>query len=138
MFPKETHILIVDDMMTMRKLVKKSLSDLGFTKIVEAENGTVALDKFKLMNSSNTPFQLVISDWNMPSMTGIELLKSIRSLPQNGEVPFVLLTAESEKGQILQAVQARVSGYLVKPFTSQMIQEKLIAIHQTLTSKKAA
>lgn len=130
MFPKDTNILVVDDMMTMRKLVKKSLTELGFSRFTEAENGQVALEKFKMvMGNPSTQFNLVISDWNMPQMTGIDFLRSVRSIPGGGQVPFILLTAESEKSQVIEALKARVSGYVIKPFTTQMLGDKLKAVY---------
>lgn len=137
MFAKDINILVVDDMMTMRKLVKKSLTELGFTRFTEAENGEAALEKVKIAGLS-TPFQLIISDWNMPKMTGIELLKTVRAMPQYKNSPFVLLTAESEKSQVLEAIQARVSGYVTKPFTTQALGDKLQAIYNALSKQPAA
>lgn len=122
MFAKDTKILIVDDMMTMRTLVSKTLKELGFTNITQAENGMVAFEK---VQSSQVPFQLIISDWNMPQMTGLELLKAVRALPTGKTLPFVLLTAESEKAQVVQAILAGVNGYVTKPFTAATLEEKL-------------
>ncbi len=139
MFAKDTNILVVDDMMTMRKLVKKSLTELGFSRFTEAENGAVALEKFKMvMGSPTTQFNLVVSDWNMPVMTGIELLRAVRALQVGSTVPFILLTAESEKSQVIEAVKARVSGYVIKPFTTQMIEEKLKAVYAATHPAPAA
>lgn len=137
MFPSDTNILIADDMMTMRKLVKKSLSELGFTQITEAENGARALQKFEAAALTPNPFKLIVSDWNMPEMTGIQFLRKVREKHPN--LPFILLTAESEKSQVIEALQARVSGYIVKPFSSQQIGEKLQAVYAALNpAAKAA
>lgn len=138
MFPNDTSILIVDDMMTMRKLVKKALTTLGYSRIADAENGEVAFKKLQASISSGTPFQLVISDWNMPVMTGIELLRAVRALPQGKALPFILLTAESEKSQVIEALQAKVSGYVIKPFTAESLAEKMAAVHATTQAKTAA
>lgn len=136
MFPPDTRILIADDMMTMRKLVKKALTELGFTKITEAENGAKALEKFREAVTAGAPFQLIISDWNMPEMTGIDFLKKVRETQKT--LPFVLVTAESEKSQVIEALQAKVSGYIVKPFTAQQIGDKLKAIHTAITGAPKA
>lgn len=136
MFPADTNILVVDDMMTMRKLVKKALTELGFSKITEADNGANALSKFREATTAGVPFQLIISDWNMPEMTGIEFLKKVRETQK--ALPFILVTAESEKSQVIEALQAKVSGYIVKPFTAQQIGEKLKAIHTALNAPPKA
>lgn len=130
MFDPKTRILVVDDMMTMRRLVMKALKDLGFSDFTEAADGALA---WQALHSSNPPFGLVVSDWNMPNCTGLDLLKRVRGDSRFAQLPFVLLTAESEQGQILEAVKARVSGYIVKPFNAQSLKEKLEAAH-----KKAA
>lgn len=137
MFPKDTSILVVDDMMTMRKLVKKALTALGFSRLSEAENGAVAFEKIKFANQSGTPIQLIISDWNMPEMTGMELLKKVRQTQYCKNTPFILLTAESEKSQVVEAMQARVSGYIVKPFTTEQIAERLTSVYGALHKKVA-
>ena len=125
MFQPDIRILVVDDMMTMRKLVKKALSELGFSNIVEAPDGEQAWAKINDMVSANTPFQLIVSDWNMPNMKGIDLLKKVRGLAAMKAVPFLLLTAESEKDQVVEAMAAGVSEYLLKPFTKETLGEKL-------------
>jgi len=127
MFAKDISILVVDDMMTMRKLVKKSLMDLGFTKIDEADNGENGWNKVQAAQASGTGVQLIISDWNMPQMTGVELLKRVRSNPTTANIAFIILTAESEKSQVIEAAQFKVSGYMTKPFTTAQIEEKLKA-----------
>lgn len=134
MFPADTNILIVDDMMTMRKLVKKALTELGFTRITDAENGVKAWEKIKAATTSGAPFQLIVSDWNMPEMTGMELLIKVRETQKT--LPFVLLTAESEKAQVIQALQAKVSGYVIKPFTAQQLGDKLKAVYAAIQANK--
>ena len=129
MFPQDTNFLIVEDMMTMRKLVKKALTELGFSRFTEAENGDAAFKKYQLASSGGTPFHCIISDWNMPVMTGLDFLKAVRNSPQGKTMPFILLTAESEKSQVIEALQAKVSGYVVKPFTKQSLEEKLKAVY---------
>ncbi|HVJ64786.1 MAG TPA: response regulator [Bdellovibrionota bacterium] len=123
MFPADTNILVVDDMLTMRKLVIKSLKELGFSSFVEATNGAEAYEKL-----AANPIQLIISDWNMPQTTGLDLLKRIRAESKTAHLPFIMVTAEAEKSQIVEAVQAGVSNYVVKPFTTQALKEKLEAV----------
>lgn len=130
MFKPDTRILVVDDMLTMRKIIKKSLTELGLTQVTEAENGAVAWEK--VQQSAASQFQLIISDWNMPQMTGIEFLKKVREFPHTKDLPFLLLTAESEKSQVVEAIQAKVSGYLVKPFTTPQILEQLTDISKKM------
>ncbi len=138
MFPKDTAILIVDDMTTMRKMIKKSLMELGYSKFAEAENGDVALQKFNQALETAQSIGLILSDWNMPVMTGIALLKAVRSAAKGSTTPFVLLTAESEKSQVFEAIQLKVNGYIVKPFTTQSLCEKLEGVYKMITQKKAA
>jgi two-component system chemotaxis response regulator CheY len=130
MFSPETQVLIVDDMKTMRKLVTKSLSEMGLKNVTEAEDGQKAWD---ILIAGNGKFGLVISDWNMPNVSGLEFLKRVRSEEKFKTLPFVLLTAESETAQVMTAISAGVSSYLVKPFSTAALAEKLKAVH-----KKAA
>lgn len=113
-------IMVVDDMSTMRRIVKNVLKQLGFTNIEEAENGKDAFEKIK-----QGGFAFVVSDWNMPVMTGIELLRAIRADEALKALPVLLVTAEAQKENIIEAVQAGVSNYIVKPFTAEQIQEKI-------------
>lgn len=126
MFDANTKILIVDDMMTMRKLVKKACLSLGFKNVEEAPDGQKAFEKL----SAAGDFQLIISDWNMPNCTGLELLKKVRADSKFKNLPFVLLTAESEASQIAQAVALGVSNYIVKPFTTDILKQKLEQTHK--------
>jgi two-component system chemotaxis response regulator CheY len=130
MFKPETRILIVDDMMTMRKLVKKSLTALGFSNFEEAADGQQAWVKL----NQEPRFDLVISDWNMPNCTGIELLKKVRSDTQLRSTTFVLLTAEAETHQVKEALQLGVDNYVIKPFTTESLKEKL----EQVANRKAA
>ena len=118
-------VLIVDDMMMMRKLVRKSLQELGFTKIIEADNGAVAWEKLKESEKNGEAIGLVLSDWNMPVMTGIELLQAVRADAKFNSLPFFLLTAESEASQVASAIKLKVTGYLVKPFSTAQLGERL-------------
>lgn len=113
-------ILVVDDFATMRRILKNILKQIGFTNISEADDGTTALEAM-----SKTQFDLVISDWNMPKMTGLELLKNIRSSSEFKEIPVLMVTAEAQKQNVIEAVKAGVSNYVVKPFTADAIIEKI-------------
>ncbi len=113
-------ILIVDDFATMRRIMKNILKQIGFTNIVEADDGTTALEELK-----KNKVDLIVSDWNMPKMTGLELLKAVRASDDLKEIPFLMVTAEAQKQNVIDAVQAGVSNYVVKPFTAEAITEKL-------------
>ncbi len=119
--------LVVDDFSTMRRIVRNLLKELGFTNIVEAEDGIDALNKLKAGD-----IQFVVSDWNMPNMTGIELLRSIRKDPSLKHLPVLMVTAEAKKENIIEAAQAGASGYIVKPFTAATMDEKLKKIFQNM------
>lgn len=120
---KDLTVLIVDDFLTMRRIVRKILRDLDFQNIIEAEDGTAALDVLK-----TTKIDLIVSDWNMPKMTGLELLKEVRNSEQFKDTPFLMVTAEAQKENIVEAVKAKVSNYIVKPFTAATLEEKLAKI----------
>jgi two-component system chemotaxis response regulator CheY len=129
MFDLKTRILIVDDMMTMRKLVIKSCKDLGFSDFTEAADGKLA---WEAITHANPPIGLIISDWNMPNCSGVDLLKSVRADSRTKHIPFIMVTAESEKAQVIEAVQAGVTNYVVKPFTTDHLKEKLEAAHKKM------
>jgi two-component system chemotaxis response regulator CheY len=113
-------ILIVDDFATMRRILRNILKQIGFTNITEADNGKNALKELKKGN-----YDLVLCDWNMPEMPGIDLLNTVRSDDQLKGIPFVMVTAEAQKDNILEAVKAGVSSYIVKPFTAETVGTKL-------------
>ncbi len=113
-------VLIVDDMSTMRRIIKNIFKQLGFTNMDEAENGQQALEKLRAQH-----FGFVVSDWNMPVMSGIDLLRSIRADTALKDLPVLMVTAEAQKEQVMEAVQAGVSNYIVKPFTAETLQEKI-------------
>lgn len=113
-------IMVVDDMSTMRRIVKNLLKQLGFANVEEAENGQEALIKLKA-----DKFGFVVSDWNMPVMSGIQLLRAIRADEALKAIPVLMVTAEAQKENIIEAVQAGVSNYVVKPFTAEILQEKM-------------
>jgi two-component system chemotaxis response regulator CheY len=119
--------LVVDDFSTMRRIVRNLLKELGFTNVDEAEDGVAALAKLK-----GGSFDFVISDWNMPNMTGIELLRAIRADATLRSLPVLMITAEAKKENIIEAAQAKASGYIVKPFTAAVLDEKLNKILKTL------
>ena len=116
-------ILIVDDMATMRRIVKTVLKQLGFSNITEAENGEEGLQKLRAEE-----FHFVVSDWNMPVMTGIDMLRAIRADEKLKPIPVLMVTAEAQQHNLVEAVQAGVSNYIVKPFTAETMQEKLAKI----------
>jgi two-component system chemotaxis response regulator CheY len=116
-------VLVVDDASAMRRIVRGLLKELGFKNIREADNGQVALDELKKRKAD-----LVVSDWNMPEMSGIDLLRAIRSDEALKNIPVLMVTAEAKKENILAAVQAGVNNYIVKPFNAQTLQEKLSKI----------
>ena len=116
----EFKFLIVDDFSTMRRIVRNLLKELGYTHADEAEDGVVALNKLK-----QEQFDFVVTDWNMPNMTGIDLLKAIRQDPNLKQLPVLLITAEARKENIIEAAQAGASGYIVKPFSAEVLNEKV-------------
>jgi two-component system, chemotaxis family, chemotaxis protein CheY len=141
MFSPGTKFLVVDDFATMRKIVKKVLDELGYKNVVEAVDGKNALDQLKDHASRNEPIQFVISDWNMPNMAGIDLLKACKADPAFSSIPFMLVTAESEQTQIIEAAKAGVSEYVIKPFDAATLKikiEKVFNKVQAAEAKKAA
>lgn len=124
---KNMRILVVDDFSTMRRIIKNLLTDLGYTNISEADDGSTAL---VALNQSN--FDFVVTDWNMPGTTGIELLKAIRADERLKTLPVLMVTAEAKREQIIEAAQAGVNGYVIKPFTAQTLEEKLDKIFERL------
>lgn len=135
MFNLDTQILIVDDMLTMRKLVKKACSGIGFKNFTEAADGAEAYQK---LQENPQAIQLIISDWNMPKCTGLDFLKRVRADSRYKDLPFVLLTAEAEMHQVKTAVEAGVSNYIVKPFTPDGLKTKLEQVHARIIAKKVA
>ncbi len=127
MFEANSRILIVDDMMTMRKLVSKSLKELGFSDFLEASDGAKA---WEALTNSKIAISLIVSDWNMPNSSGMDLLKRVRAEGRFQKTPFILLTAESEGHQVAEALQVGVSGYIVKPFTMDALKTQLEVVHK--------
>ncbi|MCR6667384.1 MAG: chemotaxis response regulator CheY [Methyloversatilis sp.] len=124
--------LVVDDFSTMRRIVRNLLKELGFTNVDEAEDGVIALQKLKASD-----FDFVVTDWNMPNMTGIELLRAIRADAALKALPVLMITAEAKKENIIEAAQAGASGYIVKPFTAGTLSEKLNKIFEKMNQKAA-
>lgn len=124
---KNMKILIVDDFSTMRRIIKNVLHELGFHNTDEADDGATALPMLRAGN-----YNFVITDWNMPGMQGIDLLKAIRSDTKLASTPVLLVTAEAKKDQIVVAAQAGVNGYIVKPFTADTLREKISKIFERL------
>lgn len=116
-------VLIVDDFATMRRIVKNILTQLGYKNIIEADDGSTAVDVLK-----NQKVDLIISDWNMPKMTGLELLKHVRADASLANTPFIMVTAEAQQDNIILAVKAKVSQYIVKPFTAETLGEKITKV----------
>ncbi|HRP74384.1 MAG TPA: chemotaxis response regulator CheY [Rhodocyclaceae bacterium] len=119
--------LVVDDFSTMRRIVRNLLKELGFTNVDEAEDGVAALQKLEAGG-----FDFVVTDWNMPNMDGLTLLQRIRQTPQLKHLPVLMITAEAKKENIIAAAQAGANGYIVKPFTSATLAEKLQKIFEKL------
>ncbi|HET8764498.1 MAG TPA: chemotaxis response regulator CheY [Rhodanobacter sp.] len=132
---KNLKILVVDDFSTMRRLVKNLLVELGFTAalIQEADDGVNAMAMLKAQ-----PFDFVVTDWNMPNMTGIDLLRAIRAEPALKALPVLMVTSENNRDQIIAAAQAGVNGYIVKPFTAATLQEKLTKVFERLAAAGGA
>lgn len=136
MFPATTKILVVDDMPTIRDLVKSQLRALGLKNVVESSDGQAAMALIENAAAVGHPIELVISDWNMPKMTGLELLKQVRASEEFANLPFILLTSESERDQVTEAILAGVSQYIVKPFAAKSFEDKVKAVWTKL--QKAA
>ena len=124
---KNMKILIVDDFSTMRRIIKNLMRDLGFTNTSEADDGATALPMLQ-----GGGYDFLITDWNMPQMTGLELLKAVRADPNLSKMPILLVTAEAKKQQIVEATQAGVNGYIVKPFTAATLKEKIEKIFERI------
>ena len=120
-------ILVVDDFSTMRRIVKNLLRDLGFSNTVEADDGKTALP---ILEKGGIDF--LVTDWNMPGMTGIDLLKAVRANPKLVDLPVLMVTAEAKKEQIVMAAQAGVNGYVIKPFTAATLKEKIEKIFERI------
>lgn len=127
---KNLKFLVVDDFSTMRRIVRNLLKELGFINVDEAEDGAVALRKLQDGN-----YDFVVSDWNMPNMDGLTMLQTVRADERLSKIPVLMVTAEAKKENIIAAAQAGASGYIVKPFTAAVLDEKLNKIFQNMESK---
>jgi two-component system, chemotaxis family, chemotaxis protein CheY len=116
-------VLVVDDSAVMRQIIKKNLKELGFSDLSEAEDGAAGLKK-----AGEEPVDLIVSDWNMPNMTGLEFLKAVRADGNLKGIAFIMVTSEADKEKIMEAVQAGVNQYIVKPFNAMQLEEKIKAI----------
>jgi len=130
---KNLKFLVVDDFSTMRRIVRNLLKEIGFVNVDEAEDGVVALRKLQ-----DGDFDFVVSDWNMPNMDGLTMLQTVRSDQRLQKIPVLMVTAEAKKENIIAAAQAGASGYIVKPFTAAVLDEKLNKIFQNMESKASA
>ena len=124
---KSMNILVVDDFSTMRRIVKNLLIEIGFTNIVEADDGKTALPILE-----NGGIDFLVTDWNTPGMSGIDLLKTVRSDPNLSALPVLMVTAEAKREQIMEAAQAGVNGYVVKPFTADTLREKVDKVFERM------
>lgn len=124
-FNPNQKILVVDDMSTMRKILKNMLTKMGCTKLHEADDGAPAWDMIQQAHESGEPFEFIVSDWNMPQMTGLDLLKNIREDDRFKDLPFLMVTAEAEQSNVVIAVKAGVSNFIVKPFAVTTLKEKI-------------
>ncbi|WP_028082050.1 chemotaxis response regulator CheY [Solimonas soli] len=124
---KNMRILVVDDFSTMRRIVRNLLGDLGYVNVSEADDGKTA---WPMLQTSH--FDFVITDWNMPGMTGIELLRTIRADARTAKTPVLMVTAEAQREQIIEAAQAGVNGYIIKPFNAVTLKEKIDKIFQRI------
>ena len=121
----KSKILVVDDMGTMRKIIKNMLTKMGCSNLTEADDGLPAWDMIQAANEQGQPFDFIVSDWNMPGMTGLDLLKNIRADERFKKLPFLMITAEAEQANVVIAVKAGVSNFIVKPFSIITLKEKI-------------
>jgi two-component system, chemotaxis family, chemotaxis protein CheY len=126
---KDMKFLVVDDFSTMRRIIKNLLNDLGYANVTEADDGATALPMLQAGS-----FDFLITDWNMPGMPGLDLLKAVRADARLSKMPVLMLTAEAKREQIIEAAQAGVNGYVIKPFTAVTLKEKIDKILETRAS----
>jgi two-component system, chemotaxis family, chemotaxis protein CheY len=125
----EMKFLVVDDFATIRRIVKSVLNELGYSNVTEADDGSTALPLLR-----DGTFDFLITDWNMPGMPGLDLLKAVRANPKLAKMPVLMLTAEAKRDQIVEAAQAGVNGYIIKPFTADILKKKLAKILEAAPS----
>lgn len=132
MFPAGTRILIIDDMASLRDLLKAYLRRLGYKHISDASDGREAYQTMIAAKLSGSPFELIICDWNMPNITGLEFVKLVRANPDWKSIPIIMLTTENEKEKVMEAILAGATNYMVKPVEEQVLQEKLMRVYQKM------
>lgn len=132
MIDPKKYVLVVDDFATMRRIIIACLKSIGFNNILEADDGKKGLELVKIHKDDIT---LVVSDWNMPNMNGLDMLKGIRSTPDIAHIPVMMVTAEAKKDNIIAAAQAGASSYIVKPFTPETMAEKIKKLQNSVQSK---
>lgn len=135
MFPKSTKFLIIDDTKTIRTLLSEVLTDLGYKNISEADTGESGLEMMKKAHDNKDPFGFIFCDWNLPGMTGIDLLDFRNSDPRFKDVPFMIVTIESERNYVLKAVTMGVSEFIVKPFSKSTVRSKMQNVYNRLNKK---
>lgn len=127
---KDLRFLVIDDMLTMRKIVSKQLKDLGVTTITEADDGSTGWKALEKSITDNAKLQYIVSDWNMPIMKGLDLLKKCRADERFKDIAFLMVTAEAEVAQVKEAIVAGVDNYVVKPFTPDAFRDKLNMVYK--------
>ncbi|MBF0362113.1 MAG: response regulator [Oligoflexia bacterium] len=124
-FKPNMKLLVVDDMSTMRKIIKNMLSQLGFKNIIEADDGRKALEIIDSAHKIGDPIEFILSDWNMPDLNGLDFLKILKQSEAHKNIPFLMITAEAEQGNVMIAVKSGVDNFIVKPFSAQVLKEKI-------------
>ncbi|MBF0298073.1 MAG: response regulator [Oligoflexia bacterium] len=124
-FKPNMKLLIVDDMSTMRKIIKNMLSQIGFKNITEADDGRKALEIIESAHKLGDPVEFILSDWNMPDLNGLDFLKILKQSEAHKNIPFLMITAEAEQGNVMIAVKSGVDNFIVKPFSAQVLKEKI-------------
>jgi len=132
MFSKETKFLIVDDMLTARKFITKNLRELGYTEFIEARNGEVA---WQILSKEDTEIEFIISDYDMPVMSGFELLKKVRASEKLKETIFLMITAVGQENKMMEVLDAGVNNYLIKPFDKEVLAEKLESTWESINNR---
>ena len=138
MYPKKTRILIVDDMNMFRQMVRQALNTLDYTALIEAADGSLGLKALEEGIKNKDPFGFIICDWNMPKMKGIDLLRAVRGSPWGKTIPFLMLTAEADKKNVIEALSEGVDGYIIKPFTVNTLAGNMKQIYDKKNMQKAS
>lgn len=133
MFPTDTRILVVDDSSTFREQLRQELAKLGYSHIMEAISADEALAVLRTQLELKAPVGLIISDWLMPGMSGLDFLKTLKGMPEYAQVPFIMVTTEADPGQVLDAAGAGVSNYIVKPLTPKTLEQKLANVWRKIS-----